>query len=126
MLIQHPALIKQFQEEIPQFDAPGIPLLHELIHLITTSDNEGKKPTTGTLLEHWRDKPEGKQLAILATQDLLIPDEGLDKEFCDTIKVIRQQAHQENIKQLISKAAAGTLTNQEKELLQGLLKEKKG
>lgn len=127
LLIQHPKLINQLQEDIPQLDAPGMPLLHELIQVITkrlTAKDSESALTTGTLLEYWRDKTEGRQLATLASQELLIPIEGLDKEFCGTIQAIKLQANQENIKQLISQAASGTLTNQEKELLQKLLKEK--
>lgn len=124
LLIQHPQLINQLEDEVPQFDAPGMFLLHELIQIIKTLNNEGKTLTTGTLLEYWRDKAEGKQLASLATQELLIPVEALEEEFCGTIKAIKLQANQEKIKQLIAQAASGTLTSEEKELLQKLLKEK--
>ncbi len=127
LLIQHPNLISQLQENTFQFDAPGMSLLCDLIQVIKKLLKSGRSEstlTTGTLLEYWRDKTEGKQLAILATQELLIPNEGLVNEFCDTMKTITQQATQEAIKKLMAKAATNTLTNDEKKLLQKLLKEK--
>lgn len=126
LLIQHPGLIKYVPEQFQTFDASGISLLQELISVIKGHISvDNSTLTTGSLLEYWRDKPTAEQLALLATQDLLIPESGLKDEFCDTLKTLEQQAKQEVIRQLMAKSAASTITIDEKTLLQKLLREKK-
>src|SRR3989338_7523431 len=99
---------------------PGADLLMELIALIRTKNDW----STGSLLEHWRDRPEFSRLSQLATHDHMIPPEGLVLELCAALRRLQKQIIEHQIEALMKQASTATLTDDGKRLLQNLLKQK--
>ncbi len=117
LLINHPHLINDIpdMEMLKHIRLPGIPLLQKLIEIIQSHPNL----STGGLLEHFRDTPEEKQLARLASTELLTPAEGIKKEFSDTIKRLQKQGIQQTINELQTRLHE--LSTEEKAMLQKLI-----
>lgn len=120
LLVQHPHLATTISGSLPNFETAGLPLLHELFTYLQSRT----KTTTAQLLEHWRDTETGTHLGALATQPLYIPEQGLEQEFRDCITTIQSQAQQQMIQQLMAKAAAKTITDDERKQLRNLLRQK--
>lgn len=117
MLIQHPMLAGAagVPERLRTLRLPGIKLLIELLEFIQMNPHV----STGVILEHWRGTDEGRTLAKLATQELVVQD-ALDKEFYDTIQRLEKQYLQQRVDYLSSKPLKD-LTFQEKSELRQLL-----
>ena len=75
--------------------------------------------TTGAIVEHWRGSEEGRTLSKLAIQKLISQD-GLEREFSDTMQRLDQQYLQQRVDYLSSKPLKD-LTIQEKSELRQLL-----
>lgn len=121
LLIQHPSLAIHLTEEpLPPIDIQGFELLSQLLTLIQNH------PTinTGSLLEHWRNKPEEKLIAKLAQLEHMIPEHGIQHEFMGAIKRLRKQEVEQKIENLLAKAAQQELTPEEKQVLHNLINDK--
>ncbi|MGQ0657132.1 MAG: DNA primase [Chromatiales bacterium] len=66
----------------------GAPLLRELVELIHNNPHL----TTGGILEHWRERPDGRHLQRLLAQELTTPESGLDEEFISAISRLQQES----------------------------------
>ena len=109
----NPARLRELEE-------PGITLLVELLELIQQQPNIN----CGAILEHWRDRPEGKHLSKLALSDSNIPSEGYAHEFRDALRHLDKQRVERNYNQLLRKGESNSLSPQDKQHLTELLKEK--
>jgi len=121
LLIQQPQLAHCITEPLPPIDLPGFALFFELIETIKNN----AAYTTGTILEYWRDRKEGKLLAKLALLEHMIPASGIESEFLGTLQRLKKLANKQQIDQLLSKAAKGELSQEEKYRLHQLIHDKK-
>ncbi|MCK4586790.1 MAG: hypothetical protein KAU29_05585, partial [Gammaproteobacteria bacterium] len=80
--------------------------------------------TCGAIVEHWREDEAGRHLAKLATQPLVIPEEGLEDEFRDVVSKLASQHQEQLVDGLLAKAHLGDLTAEEKQQLQQALASK--
>lgn len=117
LLVQQPSLSRLATDSLPNIDTPGLPLLRELIENINKND----LPSTGALLEHWRDREESNLLAKLAQTEHMIPETGVEKEFLGTIQLINKSAKEQVIQQLLAKASQQNLAQEEKQKLHELI-----
>lgn len=103
-----------------ELEEPGISLLVELLELIQQQPNIN----CGGILEHWRDRAEGKHLNKLALSDNTIPSEGYEREFQDALRHLDKQRVERSYNQLLRKGESDGLNPQDKQRLTELLKEK--
>jgi len=122
LLLEQPALAMQAQEtaRFRELEEPGISLLVEILELVQQRPNI----TCGAILEHWRDRPEGKHLSKLASMPNAIPTEGYEHEFNDALRLLDKQRVERSSQVLLRKSEASGLSPEEKQLLSRLLKEK--
>lgn len=124
LLLQHPKLVENSAVTLPnslrELKHPGITILIKLFDLLKNTSNL----TTGGILEHWRESSVSNRLAELATWELLIPEEGIVTEFCDTIKKIALFERENKIQALLKKAQEQELAPEEKKHLMALLKDR--
>ena len=103
-----------------ELEEPGVSLLVELLELIQQQPNIN----CGAILEHWRDRPEGRHLHKLALSDNAIPSEGYEHEFQDALRHLDKQRVERIYNQLLRKGETGSLSPQDKQRLTELLMEK--
>ncbi len=87
LLLQQPGLAEHAggATRFAGIPLPGAALLGEMLELIKTKPHL----TTGGLIEHWRERPEGAHLAKLAGRELPLDDaEALQREFEETLEKI--------------------------------------
>jgi len=124
LLLHKPTLVEHIKEgAIPEnLDLPGLSLLRQLVEFI------GKNPhiTCGAIVEHWREEEAGRHLGKLATQPMVIPDDGLEPEFCDVMSKLLSQHQEQLVDGLLAKAHLGELTDEEKQQLQQALVSRDG
>jgi len=117
MLVQHPSLAR-LAGEPQRFEGlriPGVNLLIDLLEFIRTNPHL----STGAIIEHWRGTDEGRTLAKLAMQNLIMQD-CLEREFRDTMNKLDEQYLRQRVDYLSSKPLKD-LTFQEKSELRQLL-----
>lgn len=117
LLVQHPSLIHCLTEPLAPLDKPGFSLLLELIEF--TKKNPDL--TTGALLEHWRDRDEGKLLAKLAQTEHMLSPTAIQNEFVGALKRLKKLAREQTIEYLLVKAAQENLAPEEKQRLNELI-----
>ena len=122
LLISHPQLA--LTEDLPNgwndLDIPGIPLLKELLDLLRSKPNL----STAALLERWRDREEGRFMNRLAIMPLSVPENGLEREFRDTLASLAGQPSALEWERLVEKASSEGLNSAEKRRLSELSREK--
>ncbi len=120
LLVQNPKLIEIVeQKEIDwnylEFD--GIERFKNILQMITNI-----RPTNyGVLLEAYRNHPDEAVIKKLASLDLLIPDEGIETEFCGALDRLITQARKAKVEKLLNKSKTEGLDAQEKKLLPKML-----
>ena len=84
LLLHQPSLARQVTalEPLGSLEGDEARLLVELLQLLKRRPDS----TTHMLLGHWYGAPEAELLNRLASQERLIPSEGVEKEFLDTIE----------------------------------------
>lgn len=77
---------------LQEVNAEDVGLLFELLELLQ------KRPDSSTamLLGHWYGTSEGKLLSHLAGQERLIPNEGIEQQFTDTMRALCQDLPQQS------------------------------
>jgi DNA primase len=100
-------------------DRPGVPLLVELLDSLRSNPS----PSTGALLERWREKPDYPSLARLAALECIIPDaKGATRELADALqRLIEEEGPKRRTDELLNKAKRTPLTDEEGQELQSLL-----
>lgn len=123
LLIQNPGLaevIEQRDIDWCGLEFPGIDLFKNVLSVILD-----KKPAnTAILVESYRGAAEEKFVNALAFLDLLVPDEGVEAEFCDALDRLLDQARSAVLGRLLTKEKAKGLDSQEKEMLRKMLANK--
>lgn len=120
LLVQAPELARELQDLdfLYKSTDPMDTLLLKLVHIF----KEHPKLPIGQLLTHWDNPEEQRFIAKLAASALPIPHEGFKQELLDTIQALRQAQHQQQLHHLIQKSKQQTLTNEERNQLNKLLK----
>ena len=124
VLLQHPSIAYGLPEfpEFKEMNLPGLSLLNSLLEICRSTPNI----STGQLLEHWRDKPESKQLNKLAVWQNDITEESYEAFFLDTLENFLNLYLVNKIEFLKQKARSGqALTSAETQQLALLLVEQK-
>lgn len=102
-----------------------VALLRELIELVQRRPDSN----TGMLLGHWYGTPEGETLNRLAGQERLIPTEGIEQQFADTLyKLVHHLPQQSKLSQQVDKLKLtnyAEVSDLEKQRLRELLQEKR-
>jgi DNA primase len=114
LLLQRPSLVAMLNEDdvFASLELPGVPLLRALVELLRKHPHM----SCGAILEHWRDREEGKHLAKLARLPLAVPEEGLESELLDTQDALVKLREEQVLDRLIAKPL-GELTDEEKHKL---------
>ncbi len=124
LLVHFPQSAQAVPAELPlgAVNLKGIPLLTELINSLQLNPC----PTTGALLERWRDHPDYPSLMRLATLECLVPDvAAASRELVDALRrLINEDAPKRRMDELLNKANRMPLTPEETQELQGLLSQK--
>lgn len=120
LLLQNPdALPAANLNWVKQLDEAGAQIFSQLCYLI--DQNEGI--TTGTLIEHWRDKAEETHLKKLANSDLIISREHMPSELADLLSRLEKEMIVDEWDRLITKSKLQPLSQNEKNSLKSLQKE---
>lgn len=124
MLLHRPSLMNLVDndEMLHNIDRPGGVLLRELVELLRNNP----QLTCGAILEHWRDRGEGRHLAKLASQEMMVPEDGLEAEFKGVMAKLAAERHEQTLDGLLAKASLGGLSEDEKIQLQQVLASKGG
>ncbi|MEH6453253.1 MAG: DNA primase [Psychromonas sp.] len=112
VLLQHPSIAYGLPEfpELREIDLPGMNLLNSLLEICRITPNIN----TGQLLEHWREKPESKQLNKLAIWENDVEEGNYEAVFLDTLEKFLNLHLKNKIEYLKQKERTGqTLTKQE-------------
>jgi DNA primase len=119
LLLEQPELSERVNRPcgFEDLQLPGIPLLVELLEILWQHPHL----STGSILEHWRDRPEQRHLAKLATLPLQVPEEGFSEEFCGAVQRLKERRTRQRSEQLLSKEQQTGLTESEKTELKQLL-----
>jgi len=112
---QSPSLVRKViswlvTTHLRSLELPGVALLLELIE--TLEDNPHL--TTGALLERFRDHESGRHLAKLAAEEIAPLDEGLEREFTDSLAKLQRLAEDQRFAELARKERQGQLSDAEK------------
>ena len=124
LLLQHPNVAYDLPEfpEFKEMNLPGLNLLNSLLEICRITPNI----TTGQLLEHWREKPEYKQLNKLAVWQNNIGESEYEAYFFDTLESFLNSHINNKIELLKQKERSGmALTSEERKQLISLLLEQK-
>ncbi|WP_022942716.1 DNA primase [Psychromonas hadalis] len=124
LLLQHPNIAYGLPDfpEFQEMQLPGLTLLNSLLELCRVSPNI----TTGQLLEHWREKPQGKQLNQLAVWQNDVEEDKYEDVFLDILENFLNLHLNNKIEFLKQKdRSSETLTSKEKRQLTMLLMEQK-
>ncbi len=89
----------------------GVHLLVELLDLTRT--HPGLSP--GALVERFRERPEGRHLAELLADPVLVSEAAAPQVLADNLRRIIALDREERLAKLVSKAESGGLTPEEKE-----------
>jgi DNA primase len=105
-------------------EGEDVALLRELLELV----HRRPESNTGMLLGHWYGTPEGNLLSRLAGQERLIPTEGIERQFLDTMdKLAHQLPHRSKLAAQVDKLKTtnyAEVSELEKQRLRELLREK--
>ena len=82
-----------------ELEGADISLLRELITLL----RRRPESNTAMLLGHWYGTEEGELLNRLAGQERLIPSEGIEQQFLDTISVLEELPHRRGLEAKVDK-----------------------
>ena len=123
LLIQNPKFIEIVEKnEIDwnQLDFEGVEKFKNILQIISD-----KKPSNyAVLLEAFRNHSDEAIVKKLASYDLLIPDEGIETEFCDALNGLVRQGREAGLARLRAKAQRNGLDPQDQELLLKMLANK--
>lgn len=119
LLLHQPALVALIKDEaiFQGINQPGISLLCELVELLRVNPHL----KCGAIIEHWRDAKEGQHLAKLASQAVMVPEDGLEEEFRDLVAKLAAERDEQTLDGLLAKSRLDSLTEDEKSQLQQAL-----
>lgn len=109
--------------DLAELEGDDIILLRELLDLL----KRRPESNTAMLLGHWYGTPEGELLSRLAGQERLIPTEGIEQQFVDTIETLADLPQRSKLEQEVDKLKLtnyAEMSELEKEQLKELLQQK--
>ncbi|MEH6591593.1 MAG: DNA primase [Halioglobus sp.] len=109
--------------DLAELDGDDITLLKSLLDLLQLRPESN----TAMLLGHWYGTDEGELLNRLAGQERLIPTEGIEQQFLDTIKTLAEVPHRSKLDKQVDKLKVSNyaeMSETEKEHLKELLQQK--
>jgi DNA primase len=123
LLIQYPYLVQYIENKdiFKEAVVAGIELFGSVVDYLQKNPNQ----TTASLLEHWREQTEGRYLAQLAAEELMMPETGVQAEFKGILLYLQKLAADQMIELLLQKANSVGLTAEEKMQLQQLIQVQK-
>lgn len=110
-------------DSLEELEGEDINLLRELLALL----QRRPESTTAMLLGHWYGTPEGELLNRLAGQERLIPKEGIEQQFIDTMQVLARAPHRSKLAAQVDKLKHtnySEMSELEKQRLREMLQEK--
>ncbi len=120
LLLQNPKFIEIVEQKEIDWNClefEGVEKFKNILQMIAD-----KKPANyGVLLEVFRNHADEAIIKKLAALDLLIPDDGIEAEFCDALDKLLTQARSASLDRLLIKDKAKGLDPQEKEVLRKML-----
>ena len=119
LLIQYPHLVQYIENKdiFKEAVVAGIELFGTVVDYLQKNPNQ----TTASLLEHWREQTEGRYLAQLAAEELMMPEAGVQAEFKGILLYLQKLATEQTIDLLLQKANSVGLSAEEKLQLQQLI-----
>jgi DNA primase len=108
---------------LAELEGDDVGLLRELLALL----QRRPESNTAMLLGHWYGTPEGELLSRLAGQERLIPAEGIEQQFVDTMSVLARAPHHSKLSAQVDKLKHtnyAEVSELEKQRLRELLQEK--
>lgn len=119
LLLEHPHIVKALGDisALQTLTIPGVDLLTQLLGLCQQNPNI----KTAQLLEYFRDKEQGKQLAKLMCWQHHIEAEAAEDVFLDSIEKLLNNFVEQRAEFLLQKARTGHMSQQEKQELQAIL-----
>jgi DNA primase len=108
---------------LAELEGEDVALLGELLDLL----QRRPESNTAMLLGHWYGTPQGDLLSRLAGQERLIPTEGIEQQFCDTMEALSALPHKSKLAAQVDKFKLtnyAEVSESEKQQLRELLKEK--
>jgi len=100
-LLLHRPEISQLADPatLEELGGEDVSLLRELLDLL----RRRPESNTAMLLGHWYGTPEGELLSRLAGQERLIPTEGIEQQFADTIEALSLLPHRSKFAEQVDK-----------------------
>lgn len=120
LLVQNPRLAKlveQLEIDWDGLEFPGIELFRHILQVI----NAQNPANVGILLEFYRGSVDEKTVKGLAFLDLLLPEDGVEAEFCDALNRLLAQARSAVVDRLLIKGKEQGLGLKDKEMLRKML-----
>jgi len=101
LLLHQPDIAAQVSDPaaLRQLEGEDITLLIEMLELL----QRRPESNTAMILGHWYGTPAGERLNQLASQERLIPAEGIEKQFRDTIELLIQHPKRRNLDARVDK-----------------------
>ncbi|MEH6519445.1 MAG: DNA primase [Halioglobus sp.] len=110
-------------KDLTELEGEDIALLGELLDLLQRRPDSN----TAMLLGHWYGTTEGDLLSRLAGQERLIPTEGIEQQFVDTIRTLAELPHRSKLEQQVDKLKVtdyAEMSELEKQGLREMLQQK--
>jgi DNA primase len=110
-------------DALAELEGEDVGLLQEMLALLKRRPDSN----TAMLLGHWYGTPEGELLSRLAGQERLIPTEGIEQQFIDTMTELARAPHRSKLAAHVDKLKLtnyAEVSELEKQRLRELLQEK--
>ena len=119
LLLEHPHIVDALPDVniLQKLNMPGIPLLNQLLMLC----KQNPAINSAQLVEHYREKEEGKQLTKLMCLQHHIEPENAETVFLDLIESFLNTFIEQRTEQLLEKERISGLSKSEKQELHSLL-----
>jgi DNA primase len=120
LLLQNPALANAVEDpgQFVGVAVPGVDLFRQILELLKLNPHLN----SGAIVEHWRDREEGRYLMRLAQAQHPLPEADLEAEFRGAVHRILSMYSEQRTAQLLDKARITALTAEEKDELRQLLR----
>ncbi|MDX1811085.1 MAG: DNA primase [Gammaproteobacteria bacterium] len=119
MLLEEPQLAEKVEnpEKLLTLNVSGVKFLVDLLVFIKGNPNI----TTGAILEHWHNTPQGKHLYKVLSWEHHVPESGFESEFIDSIGHLEQKLLDQELNELLALSNRGELSSEQKLRLSDLL-----
>jgi DNA primase len=124
LLLHQPAIARLADADtLGELEGEDVGLLRDMLQLLTRRPDSN----TAMLLGHWYGTQEGELLSRLAGQERLIPTEGIEQQFIDTMTELARAPHRSKLAAHVDKLKLSNyaeVSELEKQRLREMLQEK--